>query len=116
MQLPHGVLVVGATFICGLLPIVGNLLSNTIIVSVGITVSPKIGIICLAFLIVVHKLEYFLNGKIVGDRIRNPFWLTLLGLIIGEKLMGIPGMILAPVVLNYIKVEASRIKNQERSV
>jgi predicted PurR-regulated permease PerM len=110
LRLPHGLLVIGATFICGLLPIVGNLLSNTIIVSVGITVSPKIGIVCLVFLIVVHKLEYFLNGKIVGDRIRNPFWLTLLGLIIGEKLMGIPGMILAPVVLNYIKVEASRVK------
>jgi predicted PurR-regulated permease PerM len=67
-------------------------------------------ITCLVFLVVVHKLEYFLNSKIVGDRIRNPFWLTLLGLILGEKLMGIPGMILAPVVLNYIKVEASRIK------
>jgi predicted PurR-regulated permease PerM len=36
-------------------------------------------------------------------------WLTLVGLIIGERLMGIPGMILAPVVLNYIKMEMSRI-------
>jgi predicted PurR-regulated permease PerM len=116
MQMPHALLVTGATFICGLLPIVGNLLSNTIIVGVGITVSPKVAIICLVFLIVVHKLEYFLNGKIVGSRIRNPFWLTLLGLIIGEKLMGIPGMILAPVVLNYIKVEASRIRSGGKPV
>ena len=37
-------------------------------------------------------------------------WLTLIGLIVGEKLMGIPGMILAPVVLHYIKMEASRNK------
>jgi predicted PurR-regulated permease PerM len=37
-------------------------------------------------------------------------WLTLIGLVLGEKLMGIPGMILAPVVLHYIKVEASRNK------
>jgi len=35
-------------------------------------------------------------------------WLTLLGLVVGEKLMGIPGMVLAPIVLHYIKVEASR--------
>ena len=28
--------------------------------------------------------------------------------LLGEKLMGLPGMILAPVVLHYIKVEASR--------
>jgi predicted PurR-regulated permease PerM len=65
-------------------------------------------LIALIFLVVLHKLEYFLNSKIIGDRIRNPMWLTLLGLIVGEKLMGIPGMILAPVVLYYIKVEAKR--------
>ena len=34
-------------------------------------------------------------------------------IVIGEKLMGIPGMILAPVVLHYIKVEASRNKPAE---
>ena len=37
-------------------------------------------------------------------------WLTLFGIVLGEKLMGIPGMILAPVVLHYIKVEASKNK------
>ena len=37
-------------------------------------------------------------------------WLTLVALVLGEKLMGIPGMILAPVVLHYIKVETSRNK------
>ncbi|HZI32183.1 MAG TPA: hypothetical protein VFF11_07565, partial [Candidatus Binatia bacterium] len=55
-------------------------------------------------------LEYFLNSKIIGDRIKNPMWLTLLGLVLGEKLMGVPGMILAPVVLHYFKVEASQNK------
>ena len=64
-------------------------------------------------LIVLHKLEYFLNSKIIGGRIKNPMWLTLLGLILGERLMGIPGMILAPVVLHYIKVEASKQKLAE---
>ena len=63
----------------------------------------------LIFLIAIHKLEYFLNGKIIGGRIHNPMWLTLLALIVGEKLMGVPGMILAPVVLHYVKVEASRL-------
>ena len=64
----------------------------------------------LAFLIAIHKLEYFLNSKIIGERIKNPVWLTLIALILGERLMGIPGMILAPVVLHFIKVEASSIK------
>ena len=96
------------TFLCGLLPIIGNIISNTLIVGVGFTVSPKVALFALIFLVVIHKLEYFLNSKIIGDRIKNPMWLTLVGLVLGEKLMGIPGMILAPVVLHYIKVETSR--------
>ena len=35
----------------------------------------------------------------------EPVWLTLIALILGERLMGIPGLILAPVVLNYLRVE-----------
>ena len=65
-------------------------------------------LVALCFLVVVHKLEYFLNSKIIGDRIKNPMWMTLIGLLVGEKLMGIPGMILAPIVLHYIKIEASQ--------
>lgn len=104
-----GVIIV-LTFLFGLLPIIGNLLSNTLIVGVGFTISPRMALIALIFLIIVHKLEYFLNSKIIGDRIKNPMWLTLIGLVIGEKLMGIPGMILAPVMLHYLKTEASHVK------
>ena len=103
--MPHASLLVAVTFLCGLVPIVGNLVSNTIIVFVALTVSPKLAIFALVFLVLIHKLEYFLNSKIIGDRIRNPVWLTLIALIIGERLMGIPGLILAPVVLNYLRVE-----------
>src|SRR5437667_2691548 len=108
-HLPYAVVVIGTTFLCGLVPVIGNLISNTLMVGIAITVSPRMALAALIFLVVVHKLEYFLNSKIVGGRIRNPFWLTLLALILGERLMGIPGMILAPVVLNYIKRETSQI-------
>jgi len=37
-------------------------------------------------------------------------WLTLIGLVIGERLMGITGMILAPVLLHFIRIEASRYR------
>lgn len=108
--LPYAPLVIGLTFLCGLFPIVGNVISNTVIVFVAFLVSGKLAFIALIFLVVVHKLEYFLNSKIIGSRIRNPIWLTLIGLIIGEKLMGVPGMILSPVVLNYLRVEMSKIE------
>ncbi len=90
VRLPDAPLLIALTFLCGLLPIVGNLVSNTIIVCVAFTVSLKIALIALIFLIAIHKLEYFLNSKIIGDRIRNPIWLMLLALIVGERLMGIP--------------------------
>jgi predicted PurR-regulated permease PerM len=110
VHLPHTTLLIAITFLCGLVPIVGNLVSNTIIVFVALTVSPKLAIGALVFLIGIHKLEYLLNSKIIGERIRNPVWLTLVALIIGERLMGVPGLILAPVVLNYLRVEMLTIE------
>lgn len=110
VSLPYGLVIVGVTFLCGLIPVIGNLISNTVIVGVGFTVSPHMALWALIFLVLVHKLEYLLNSKIVGHRIRNPLWLTLLALIVGEKLIGFPGLILAPIILNYIRLEASEIK------
>ena len=107
-SLPYPVLVIPFTFVCGFLPVVGNLISNTLIVGVAFGVSPHLAAWSLAFLVVIHKMEYFLNSKVIGSRIRHPMWLTLIGLILGECLMGIPGMVLAPVMLNFLKVEGSR--------
>lgn len=115
-QLPYPGLIVVLTFFCGMLPIIGNLISNTVIVSVAFTVTPKLGVAAFVFLIVLHKLEYFLNSQIIGSRIKNPMWLTLLALVIAERSMGIAGMVLAPVILNYIKVEASKIQVEDREL
>jgi predicted PurR-regulated permease PerM len=115
---PYTTVIVVFTFLCGLLPIIGNIISNTLIVGVAFAIpedGPRIALFALIFLVAIHKLEYFLNSKIIGDRIKNPMWLTLIGIVLGEKLMGIPGMILAPVVLHYIKVEASRRKLSDGS-
>ncbi|PIE01264.1 MAG: hypothetical protein CSA81_12440 [Acidobacteria bacterium] len=106
---PYPFIIVFFTFICGLLPVIGNVLSNTLIVGISLTVSVKLTIVSLIFLVVIHKLEYFLNSKIIGGRIKTPMWLTLLGLALGEKLMGIPGMVIAPVILHYVKIELSQI-------
>jgi len=115
VRMPHAPLLIAITFLCGLVPIIGNLVSNTIIVFVALTVSLKLAIGALVFLILIHKLEYFLNSKIIGRRISNPVWLTLIALIIGERLMGIPGLILAPVVLNYLRVEMLKIEVPTRA-
>jgi predicted PurR-regulated permease PerM len=113
---PFTPLLIGLTFLCGLAPIVGNLVSNAVIVGVGFSISPKAGLISLAFLVLIHKLEYFLDSKVIGRRINSPMWLTLIGLLLGERLMGISGMILAPVLLDFIRTEASaRISRREEA-
>jgi predicted PurR-regulated permease PerM len=109
MGLPHLVVAVGLTFLCGFVPVIGNLISNTLVVALGFIVSPNKGLWALAFLVVVHKLGYFLNSKIIGAKIHTSIWLTLLALMVGERLMGITGMVLAPVVLHYIQIEALKI-------
>jgi len=114
-QLPYAGVVIPLTFLCGLLPIVGNLLSNTLIVGIALTLSPQMAGWALVFLLVIHKLEYFFNSKIIGSRIRHPMWLTLIALFLGESVMGIPGIILAPVFLNFLKVEGSRYPAQDSS-
>ena len=109
-DLPYAPVVIMLTFACGLLPIIGNLISNTIIIGLAFTISPKLAAYALTFLVVIHKLEYFLNSRIIGGRIDHPMWLTLLALIIGERLMGISGLILAPIIISFIKVEMKKIE------
>lgn len=110
VDLPYANLVVVITFLCGLLPIVGNILSNTLITCIALTVSPNMALFALAFLIILHKGEYFLNSKIIGGKIKNPMWLTLLGLLAGESIMGVAGLILAPVILHFVKHEAAKVE------
>jgi predicted PurR-regulated permease PerM len=112
-HLPYATVVIILTFLCGLLPVVGNILSNTLIVGIAFMISPRLAAWALVFLVVIHKLEYFLNSRIIGSRIRHPMWLTLLALLVGERLLGIPGIILAPVVLNFVKTEAAKFPAQE---
>ena len=108
--LPYSFVIVVVTFLCGLLPIIGNLISNTVIFFVGVSQSINLGILALSYLIILHKFEYFLNSKIIGGKIKNPMWLTLLSLLVGERLGGVPGMILAPVILQYCKLEGTALQ------
>lgn len=109
IQLPYGKTLVALTFIVGLLPVIGNLISNTVIVIVSLSVSLPLAIGSLAFLIIIHKLEYFLNARIVGTQIQASPWEILLAMLLMESAFGIPGLIAAPIYYAYLKDElASR--------
>lgn len=93
------------TFVCGMVPIVGNILSNTIIVAAGLTISVKLAMIGLAYLVIIHKIAYVLNSRILGGSLGIPMWAILLGLVGGEAAMGVPGVLLAPALLHYARAE-----------
>ena len=96
---------VAVTFVVGLVPIVGNLISNTVIVIISLGVSWQAAAGSLIFLIVIHKLEYFTNARIVGGRIRAGAWEILLAMLLGEAVFGVSGLITAPIIYAYIKTE-----------
>lgn len=93
------------TFFLGLLPVIGNLLSNSIIVVVSLSHSPQTAMMSLGFLVVIHKLEYFLNARIVGNRISAKAWELLLAMLAMEAAFGLPGIIAAPIYYAWIKQE-----------
>jgi predicted PurR-regulated permease PerM len=105
IHLPFGKTLIALTFIVGLLPVVGNLISNTVIVIVSLSVSLPVALASLVFLIVIHKLEYFLNARIVGTQIHAKAWELLLAMLLMESAFGVPGLIAAPIYYAYVKDE-----------
>lgn len=105
VHLPLTKTMIVMTFVIGLLPVIGNLISNTLIVVVALSVSLYAAISALIFLILIHKFEYFLNARIVGFQINARSWELLLAMLIAEALFGLPGLVAAPIYYAYVKRE-----------
>lgn len=107
IHLPLVKTMIAITFVTGLLPVVGNLISNSIITVVSLSHSPAVALGSLVFLVIVHKLEYFLNARIIGSQIRAHAWELLMAMLVMEAAFGIAGVIAAPIYYAYIKSELS---------
>ncbi|HYG64166.1 MAG TPA: hypothetical protein VEL74_16440 [Thermoanaerobaculia bacterium] len=107
IRLPFTKTLIAITFLAGLLPVIGNLISNTVIVVVSFSYSLGVAAGSLAFLVVIHKLEYFFNARIVGGEIQARAWELLLVMLAMEAAFGIPGLIAAPIYYAYLKSELS---------
>jgi predicted PurR-regulated permease PerM len=105
VELPFVKTMVVITFVVGLLPVLGNLISNTVIVIVSFNHSLQIAFASLAFLVFIHKLEYFVNARIIGGQIKAYTWELLTAMLVMEAAFGVAGVIAAPVFYAYIKRE-----------
>jgi predicted PurR-regulated permease PerM len=107
VHLPLVKTVIAVTFFVGLLPLVGNLITNTVIVVVSLSASLGAAVGSLIFLITIHKLEYLVNARIIGTEIRARTWELLLAMLVMESVFGLPGLIAAPIYYSYLKDELS---------
>ena len=101
---------IAVTFFVGLLPIIGNIISNTVIVLISLSVATGAALGALLFLIIIHKLEYFVNARIIGTQIRARAWEILLALLVMDAAFGIAGLVAAPIYYAYLKDELSSKK------
>ena len=101
--LPLSKTLVVLTFFVGLIPVLGNLVSNTAITLVALLVSPLAAAAALVFLVVVHKLEYFLNARIVGGQVGARAWELLIAMLVAEACFGVSGLVVAPVVYVWLR-------------
>jgi predicted PurR-regulated permease PerM len=108
VHLPLSKTMVTSTFVAGLLPVVGNLISNSAITIISLGYSPAVALGSLAFLVAVHKLEYFLNARIVGSQINARSWEILIAMLLFERIFGLRGVVIAPIFYAWLKAEWHR--------
>lgn len=111
IALPYTPALILLTFVAGLIPIVGNLFCNVVLTVVGLSVSPVAAAVCLGFLILIHKAEYVINAKVVGQRTHMAVWELLSVMFIAESVFGPAGLVAAPLFYAYLKkeLEAARL-------
>jgi predicted PurR-regulated permease PerM len=105
VHLPFTKTMIVVTFLVGLMPVLGNLVSNTIIVVISLSNSLYIAAASLVFLILIHKLEYFVNARIIGGQIQARAWELLIAMVVMEAAFGVQGVIAAPIFYAYVKKE-----------
>lgn len=109
VHLPLTKSMIAITFVAGLIPVVGNIVSNTVIVIVALSHSLNVALGSLAFMVLIHKAEYFLNARIIGAQVNARAWELLTAILVMETLFGLPGVVAAPVFYAYLKKELSDV-------
>lgn len=97
------------TLLTGVLPVLGNLMANTVLALISFAISPWLAVASLTFLIVIHKTEYVINARTVGSRISMNSWEILAAMLTGEALFGVRGLVTAPLLYPFFKREIQRI-------
>ena len=109
-ELPFRGLLCLFTLATGILPVLGNLLANTVLALISFAVSPWLAVSSLVFLVLIHKTEYLINARTVGAHVQVASWEILSAMLIGEALFGVSGLVSAPLLYPFFKREMQRLQ------
>lgn len=102
VDLPFKVLLVSMTFLFSFIPALGNIVCNSLMAVVCAANGPFIAVLAVVYLIVAHKAEYLINAHFLGRLQSVSVAEILLGLVVGETLFGLFGLVLIPIVYLYL--------------
>jgi len=116
VELPFKLTVLVIAFIVGLIPVAGNLISNTIIIILSLGASLYVAVASLVFLVIIHKLEYFLNAKIIGSEIESSAWELLVAMVVFERIFGVGGIIVGALIGMALSALSFIIRGRSRDL
>ena len=106
--LPFRELLLMFTAVASLIPAAGNIMANTLILVLTIRYGVFVAMGSVLYLFIIHKLEYFVNGYIIGRNVRASVPEMLIAIVLGEVAFGLPGLITAPVTYAFLKMHWQR--------
>ncbi|HEX4843547.1 MAG TPA: AI-2E family transporter [Limnobacter sp.] len=106
--LPFRELLLMFTAVASLIPAAGNIMANTLILVLTVRYGVFVAMGSVMYLFIIHKLEYFINGFIIGRNVRASVPEMLIAIILGEVAFGLPGLITAPVTYAFLKMHWQR--------
>lgn len=109
--LPFWYIIIPMAAIVSLIPVVGNLIINLMLVLGTLQISVVYVLIGVGSFLIAHKLELIIIGRKIKEKINIPFLLVLLSMLIGELLFhSMSGMLLGMVIVLSLINVAREIK------
>ena len=105
VEMPYRTALTVLTLVASMLPVVGNLITNSILTLVSLSISPAVAIGTLCFMVLVHKSEYFVGAAALSGKTETSVWELLIAIFLGEAIFGVAGLVAAPLYYAYIKQE-----------
>lgn len=109
--LPYWYVIVPITFILSLIPVVGNVLINIILMMSTIQISITYVGVGIGMFLIIHKLELLVIGNKMKEKMNLPFIFILISMILGEFLFhSMSGMILGMVLVSTLSMIMKKIE------